>query len=169
MSIADALLPEFDHEMANTRKMLERIPQEKWNWKPHPKSSTTRELATHIATTPAWMVDTIEKDSFDFAPVGGQPHHPPVFATKEEALAEFDKGVAGARAALAAAEDDHLMKNWALLAGGQVIFSMPRVACIRSFVMNHGVHHRGQLSVYLRLCDVAVPGMYGPSADETAM
>jgi DinB family len=160
MRIADALLPEFDHEMPNTRKMLERIPQEKWDWRPHPKSFTTRELATHIATIPAWMVDTIEKDSYDFAPVGGQPYQPP---------AAFDKGVAGARAALAAAEDGHLMKDWALLAGGQVIFSMPRVACIRSFVMNHNVHHRGQLSVYLRLCDVAVPGMYGPSADETGM
>jgi uncharacterized damage-inducible protein DinB len=169
MPIADALLPEFDHEMANTRKMLERIPQEIWDWKPHPKSSTTRELATHIATIPGWMVDTIEKDSFDFAPVGGQPYQPPVFASKEEALAAFDEGVAGARASLAAAQDAHLMKEWALLAGGQVIFSMPRMACIRSFVMNHGVHHRAQLGVYLRLCDVAVPGMYGPSADETGM
>ena len=169
MRIADALLPEFDHEMPNTRKMLERIPDEKWDWRPHPKSWTTRELATHIATIPAWMVDTIEKDLYDFAPVGGEPYKPPVFQNKEEALAAFDKGVAGARAALAAAEDGHLMKEWALLAGGQTIFSMPRVVCIRSFVLNHGVHHRGQLSVYLRLCDAAVPGMYGPSADETGM
>jgi uncharacterized damage-inducible protein DinB len=169
MRIADALLPEFDHEMANTRKMLERIPNEKWDWRPHPKSWTTRELSTHIATIPAWMTDTIEKDSFDFAPVGGAPYQPPVFKNKDEALAAFDKGVAAARASLAAAEDAHLFKEWALLAGGQVIFSMPRVACIRGFVLNHEIHHRGQLAVYLRLCDVAVPGMYGPSADETGM
>ena len=169
MRIADALLPEFDHEMANTRKMLERIPQEKWDWRPHPKSWTTRELATHIATIPSWMADTIEKDSFDFAPVGGEPYKPPVFDATQEALAAFDKGVAGARAALVPAEDGDLMKDWALLAGGRVIFSMPRVACIRGFVMNHLVHHRGQLAVYLRLCDVAVSGMYGPSADETGM
>jgi uncharacterized damage-inducible protein DinB len=169
MRIADALLPEFDHEMANTRKMLERIPQEKWNWRPHPKSWTTRELATHVATIPGWMADTIEKDSFDFAPLGAEPYKPPVFESKQEALAAFDKGVAGARAALATAEDGHLMKEWALLNGGQTIFSMPRVACIRSFVMNHEVHHRAQLGMYLRLCDVAVPGMYGPSADETGM
>ena len=89
MRIADALLPEFDHEMPNTRKMLERIPDEKWDWRPHPKSWTTRELATHIAMIPAWMVDTIEKDSFDFAPVGGEPYSPPVFQNKEEALAAF--------------------------------------------------------------------------------
>jgi uncharacterized damage-inducible protein DinB len=92
-----------------------------------------------------------------------------VFKTKEEALTAFDKGVAAARAALVPAEDAHLFKDWALLAGGKVILSMPRVACIRGFVMNHEIHHRGQLAVYLRLCDVAVPGMYGPSADETGM
>jgi uncharacterized damage-inducible protein DinB len=169
MRIADTLLPEFDHEMANTRKMLERIPDEKWNWRPHPKSWTTGELAAHIATIPAWMVDTIETDSLDFAPPGGEPFKPAVFASKEEALAAFDKGVAGARAALAGAEDGHLMKEWALLAGGQTIFAMPRAACIRSFVMNHNVHHRAQLGMYLRLCDAAVPGMYGPSADESGM
>jgi uncharacterized damage-inducible protein DinB len=169
MSIADTLLPEFDHEMANTRKMLERIPAERWDWRPHPKSWTTRELATHIATIPAWAVDTIETDSFDFAPPGGEPYKPPMFETKEEALAAFDKGVAGARAALAGAEDAHLMKEWALLGGGQTIFSMPRAACLRGFVMNHNVHHRAQLGMYLRLCDAPVPGMYGPSADETGM
>jgi uncharacterized damage-inducible protein DinB len=166
MPIIDSLLPEFDHEMANTRKMLERVPDDKLGWKPHPKSFDLGALASHIATMVDWATDTITKDSFDFAPPGKPPYKVPRAGSAAELLATFDKGVAEARAALAGATDAALMQPWSLLAGGHTIFTMPRIACIRGFVMNHIIHHRGQLSVYLRLLDVPIPGMYGPSADE---
>jgi uncharacterized damage-inducible protein DinB len=169
MQIRDALLPEFDQEMANTRKMLERVPDGKWGWKPHPKSFSMGDLAVHVMNLPGWMVDTIEKDDFDFAPVDGPKYVMPTAKSNKEMLEKFDGFVAAARKALAAADNDHLMKPWSLKAGGKALFTMPRVVCIRGFVMNHGVHHRGQLSVYLRLNDIAVPGMYGPSADEPQM
>ena len=166
MRISDVLLAEFDQEMANTRKMLARIPSDKWGWKPHTKSSSMGALATHIMNIPAWMLDTLEKDFFDFAPVGGTPYQQPTAANTEELLAKFDQFTAAARAALAKAENDHLMKNWSLMSGGKALFTMPRAAIVRSFVLNHLIHHRGQMSVYLRLNEVSVPGMYGPSADE---
>jgi uncharacterized damage-inducible protein DinB len=169
MQIRDALLPEFDQEMANTRKMLERVPDGKWGWKPHPKSFSMGDLAAHIMNLPGWMVDTIEKDSFDFAPVDGPKYVMPTAKSNKELLEKFDQFVAAARKALAGADNDHLMKPWSLKAGGNALFTMPRVVCIRGFVMNHAVHHRGQLSVYLRLNDIAVPGMYGPSADDPQM
>jgi uncharacterized damage-inducible protein DinB len=164
--IRDALLPEFDHEMANTRKTLERCPEDKFGWKPHPKSFSMASLATHIANMTGWTVDTINKDSFDVAPVGAPPYKEEPAKTRQELLDKFDKNAAAARAALAGASDEDLMKTWSLLAGGQTLFSMPRIACIRSFVMNHTIHHRAQLTVYLRLNDVPVPALYGPSADE---
>ncbi|MGD0361146.1 MAG: DinB family protein [Bryobacteraceae bacterium] len=164
--IRDALLPEFDHEMASTRKVLERCPEDKYGWKPHPKSFSMGSLATHIANMTGWTVDVIEKDSFDFAPPGAPPYKEEPVASRQELLAAFDKQVAAARAALATASDEHLAKTWSLLGGGVTVFSMPRMVCIRSFVMNHTIHHRAQLTVYLRLNDVPVPAIYGPSADE---
>jgi uncharacterized damage-inducible protein DinB len=164
--IRDALLPEFDQEMANTRKTLERCPEDKFGWKPHPKSFSMGALATHIANMTGWTVDVVEKDAFDIAPPGAPPYKEEPAGSRQELLAMFDKSVAGARAALAGASDEDLAKTWSLLAGGQVLFSMPRMACIRSFVMNHTIHHRAQLTVYLRLNDVPVPALYGPSADE---
>jgi len=164
--IRDALLPEFDQEMANTRKTLERCPEDKFGWKPHPKSFSMGSLATHIANMTGWTTDVIEKDSFDIAPVGAPPYKEDPAATREELLAKFDKSVTAARAALAGASDAHFAQTWSLLAGGQILFSMPRIVCIRSFVMNHCIHHRAQLTVYLRLNDVPVPALYGPSADE---
>jgi uncharacterized damage-inducible protein DinB len=164
--ICDALLPEFDQEMANTRKTLERCPEDKYGWKPHPKSFSMASLATHIANMTGWTTDVMEKDSFDIAPVGAPPYKEDPAASREVLLAKFDQNVAAARAALAGASDERFAQTWSLLAGGETLLSMPRGACIRSFVMNHTIHHRAQLTVYLRLNDVPVPAIYGPSADE---
>ena len=164
MAIADALVPEFDHEMTTTRKLLERVPEEKFDWKPHAKSFSLGALATHVATIPMWGAETLNKSEIDIS--GGQPPASP--ASKTELLATFDKNVATTRAALAGRTDAELMGIWSLKRGGHTIFSMPKAVVWRSFVLNHLVHHRGQLSVYLRLLDVPVPSMYGPSADEAA-
>jgi uncharacterized damage-inducible protein DinB len=166
MKISDALLPEFDQEMAGTRKTLERVPEDKFDWRPHPKSFTMIALGTHIANMVGWTVDIIEKDSFDVAPPGAPPYKEEPVASKKELLERFDKAVTGARAAIAGASDEHFMANWAFLAGGKPVFTMPRIVCLRSFIMNHTIHHRAQLGVYLRLNDIPVPAIYGPSADE---
>ncbi len=166
MKISDALLPEFDHEMANTRKILERVTDEKWGWKPHAKSMALGHLATHIMGMAGWLVDTLKTQSFDVAPVDGTKVEFPTANNNKELLEKYDKNVAAARAALAAAENDQMLQSWSLLQSGNPIFTMPRAGVIRSMIFNHIVHHRGQLSVYLRLNDVPVPGMYGPSADE---
>ena len=166
MGLGEAMLPEFDKEMNNTRKTLERVPEEKFGWKPHEKSWAMGGLATHIADLPSWMVLTIEKDSLDLAP-GGVPA-PPMQAvqSRKELLAMFDKNVVAARTAIAGASDAHLMKPWSLLRNGQTLMTVPKIAVLRLFVMNHSIHHRAQLGVYLRLNDVPVPALYGPSADE---
>ncbi|HYX67637.1 MAG TPA: DinB family protein [Terriglobales bacterium] len=166
MPINQALLGEFDHEMANTRKTLERVPDNKWDWAPHPKSMKLGALAKHLAEMPGWTVNALTTDSIDIAP-DGKPMQTPPAKNRQEALALFDKNVAAARKALAAANDDaQWMKPWALLMTGKTIFSMPKVAVVRSFVLNHEIHHRAQLGVYLRLNDIPVPAIYGPSADE---
>jgi uncharacterized damage-inducible protein DinB len=169
MSLAENMLPEFDHEMENTRKTLERIPMEKPDWKPHEKSMPMGRLAIHVATLPGWAVETIERDSLDIAPVGGPPFELPKAGSQKELLALFDESAAKARAAISKASDEHLLKPWSLLASGNTIFTMPRVAVLRGIVMNHLIHHRAQLGVYLRLNNLPVPALYGPSADESAM
>jgi len=161
------MLDEFDEEMKSTRRVMERCPDEKWNWKPHEKSGTVGWLAGHVATMVGWLPMTITTQEFDYAPVGGPVFEPPKIGNRKELLAEFDKNVAETRAALSTVSDAEMMKHWKLLAGGQEIFNMPRVACIRGMVLNHHIHHRAQLTVYFRLLNVAVPGLYGPSADET--
>lgn len=166
MALNEALLMEFDQEMGKTRKALERIPDDKFDWKPHPKSMTLRQLAVHLALFPDWMKVTMEKPSFDYAPEAGEGYKPPAINSRRELLEVFDRDVAQARASLQSADDAHLMKTWSLLAGGKTIFSMPRVAVLRGMVLNHMIHHRGQLTVYLRLNDQPVPALYGPSADE---
>jgi uncharacterized damage-inducible protein DinB len=166
MKISESLLPEFDQEMANTRKVLERVPVAKFSWKPHPKSSEFGALAAHVANMADWAGLTLQTDSFDYAPPGAPPYETPKFSSTEDLLAAFDKSVATARAALAAAEDSTMLAPWTLMAGGKTMMTMPRVAVVRSFVMNHTIHHRAQLGVYLRLNDIPVPGLYGPSADE---
>jgi uncharacterized damage-inducible protein DinB len=163
-----ALLGEFDHEMANTRKTLERVPDDKWDWKPHAKSGTTGWLTNHLVLFPGWLASMFKSKSFDVSP-GGKPAEMPKANNRQEALELFDRDVAKAREALANATDEELMETWSLLGNGQVIFSMPRIAIYRSMIMNHMIHHRAQLGVYFRLNDVAVPGIYGPSGDETAM
>lgn len=169
MAISEALLPEFDQEMAGARKTLERVPDGKFGWKPHEKSGTMGWLAGHIAYVPSWMVETIEKDGFDMAPNGEMMKPPPEPKTRKELLELFDKHVAQARAALAGSNDGHLLKPWSFLNNGQAVFTMPRIACLRTWVMNHMIHHRAQLGVYLRLNNIPVPAIYGPSADEGSM
>ena len=166
MSISQSLLPEFDQEMASTRKTLERVPDDKLGWKPHDKSMPLGRLAGHVAELSGWAVDVIGKDVLDFSPPGGEPMKPLIPTSKKHLLEEFDKMVPAARAAIAGASDEHLMKNWKLMNAGQLFLEMPRIAVLRSFVFNHVIHHRAQLGVYLRLNDVPVPSVYGPSADE---
>ncbi len=166
MTIGQSMLPEFDQEMQSTRKVLERCPDENWNWKPHAKSGTLGWLAGHVATMVSWLPTTINTEELDYAPVGGPSYQPPKIENRKELLAEFDKSVAESRAALAKVTDAEMLKGWKLLAGGQEIFTMPRVACIRGMVLNHHIHHRAQLTVYFRLLGIPVPGLYGPSADE---
>jgi uncharacterized damage-inducible protein DinB len=166
MTIGQMMLDEFDQEMQNTRKVLERCPDEKWNWKPHEKSGTLGWLAGHVGTVPEWITMTINTDHLDYAPVDGPSYTPPKIENRAQLLAAFDKGSAEARAALAKVSDADIAKGWRLLAGGQEVFTMPRVACIRGMCLNHLIHHRAQLTVYFRLVGVPVPGLYGPSADE---
>ncbi len=167
MPINQALLGEFDHEMANTRKTLERVPEDKFDWKPHAKSGSMIWLAGHVANIPGWAKETVERDELDIMPGGAPPTPPPAPKSRKELLELFDKNAAAGRAALAAANDDaHWMKPWTLLSSGKTVLTMPRVAVMRGFVMNHLIHHRAQLGVYLRLNDVPVPAIYGPSADE---
>jgi uncharacterized damage-inducible protein DinB len=169
MAMNQALIGEFDHEMANTRKTIERVADAKFDWKPHAKSFSMGALAGHLAFIPQWAKVTIEQPSFDVNPAGGQPVQPPPMKNRADVLAFFDSGVAATRAALLAATDENLMKPWSLLSGGKPIFTMPRIAVLRSMIFNHMVHHRGQLTVYLRMNDLPVPALYGPSADESNM
>jgi uncharacterized damage-inducible protein DinB len=162
MPIAQMLLPEFDHEMANTRKMLERVPDGKFDFKPHQKSMTLGRLAAHTAELPSYATATLNVERMDLT--GEEKPFTP--ATRKEVLEAFDKHAKEARELLSKASDEDLMKIFTLTFKGQQIFSMPRVAVLRSMVMSHLVHHRAQLGVYLRMNNVEIPGMYGPSADE---
>lgn len=163
MPLADALLPEFDREMTTTRKLLERVPEDRFDWKPHPKSMSLGGLATHLASIVWWGQATLEQPEFDLE--GAPPNA--VATSRAELLALFDRNVSATRALVAGKADGEFMAPWSLKHGKQTFFTMPKAVVWRSFVMNHLVHHRGQLSVYLRLNDVPVPAMYGPSADET--
>ncbi|MGI8992569.1 MAG: DinB family protein [Bryobacteraceae bacterium] len=162
MNISEMLLPEFDEEMKNTRKMLERVPEDKFDYKPHEKSMTMDRLASHVAELPVWAKHTFEMDVLDMQP-GQQPY---LAKSKKELLEHFDKQVAEARRLIADATDQKLNEIWTFKYAGKTVIEMPRAAVLRSMVMNHMIHHRAQMSVYLRLVDVEVPGMYGPSADE---
>ncbi len=162
----DGLLGGFDNEMQNTRKVLERVPADKFGWKPHPKSGTMGWLAGHLASLAGWGAFTLQTDELDFAPGGKQMEPPPPINNTQELLATFDKNQQDTRNALENASDTDLLKPWSLKNNGSVIFTMPKVAVIRGVVINHLIHHRGQLTVYLRLNDIPVPGLYGPSADE---
>jgi uncharacterized damage-inducible protein DinB len=166
MSIAQSLLPEFDQEMATTRRCLERVPEDQLSYKPDPKSMTLGRLAGHVAEMPGWGAITVTTPELDFAAGGYQPQE---MQSRSQILAAFDKTVAESRKAIEGASDDVLMQPWTLRSGSNVLFTMPRAAVIRSMVMNHTIHHRGQLSVYLRATGAKVPSIYGPSADEGQM
>ena len=166
MTYAETVLPEFDQEMANTRKVLERIPDEKLEWQPHPKSHTIGWNANHLANLPDWLVHTVTKPSLDIAPVGGEPYVFPTLTSRKEILELFDRNVAAARAAIVAVKDQDMSHMWTLSRAGQTFFTMPRSTVVRNFVLNHIIHHRAIVCVYLRLNDIPVPGMYGPSGDE---
>jgi uncharacterized damage-inducible protein DinB len=165
--MTDFLLPEYDREMAATRKFLERVPEDRLGWKPHTKSWTLGQLGTHLSNLPTWMGDTIRKSELDIAPVGQPPYKEKEKRSRQEMLDAFDKNVSQGREALATVTDEALTQPWTLLSGGKTIMTMPRYTVLRSFVMNHVVHHRAHLGVYLRMCDVPVPAAYGPSADES--
>lgn len=156
------LIAEFEHESANTRKMLEKVQQEKFDWRPHPKSMTLKSLSSHIAGLAAWPGLIAKTDVVDLANVKSQKE----IKTTADLVEEFDLNVQQTRAVLSEAKEEELRNKWILKSGGHVILEIPKSVAIRSIAMNHVIHHRAQLSVYLRLLDVAVPGMYGPSADE---
>ena len=165
MTIAASLLPEFDHEMATTRRILAAVPSTDPQWRPHPKSTALGELASHLATIPLWGQLTLERTELDLGlPDNAKLARTP-FTTPAELSERFDAHVRGARAALAAASDADMGVPWTLKSRGTTIFTMPRVAVLRSFVMNHSIHHRAQLGVYLRLRDIPLPSSYGPTAD----
>lgn len=162
MRVVDMMLDEYLHEAAQTRKVLERIPTDKATFAPHEKSMTMANLAVHVVDLASWTTMTLTTTELDVA--GG--YAMPTFTTTEALLGIFDKNVEDAKNALMSAHDEELGVTWTLRAGSHVILAMPRGQCLRSMCFNHTVHHRGQLSVYLRLVGVPVPGMYGPSADE---
>jgi len=160
MSIADMLLPEFDQEMATTRRVIERVPTDKGKFKPHPKSFALGHLTQLVAGMPGWITNAVTQTSLD---LGGYPGYS--YEKTEDLVKSFDKNVKEARQAIAAAKDSDYNVNWSLKRGDQVFFTAPRAVIVRQTI-NHLVHHRGQLTVYLRLVDVAVPSIYGPTADE---
>lgn len=162
MALKDTLLAEFDHEMGTTRRLLERIPDEKLDWKPHEKSMSLGALATHLCNLPNWGSTILNDLSYDLA--AGPPYLSPA-ASRMEVLGQFDASTSRTRTALDKT-DAELGAQWKLKRGDQELFSLPRAAAFRMFVLYHLVHHRGQLSVYLRLNDIPVPATYGPTADE---
>ena len=165
MAIKDALLPEFDHEMGTTRRLLERVPAPDFSWAPHEKSYTLGQLVAHISSIPYWAQVTCDTSEID-ASTAGAAVRPPVPASVAELLKRFDANVASARARLAEQTDAALAAPWTLKQGAHAVFTMPKSAVLRGFVLNHLIHHRGQLTVYLRLRNVPLPSVYGPTADE---
>ena len=165
-NIASSLIAEMEMEASVARKCLERVPEEKFDWKPHEKSMTFRQLAVHVAEMFGWTPATLQQEELDFAKIDYKPYEP---ATTADLVEYLDKNVAEAIVVLKNTPDEDFLVNWTMRNGETVYFTMPRAAVMRSVVMNHIIHHRGQLSVYLRLNDIAVPSIYGPSADEGTM
>jgi len=166
MPISHTLLPELEHELITTRRCIERVPDAQFAFQPHPKSFSAHDLVAHLAEIPVWGLVTLDRDEFDLEPLGGPAYERPELKTVAEALARFDEKSTALKAALAASSDEALMAPWTLCKAGRLMMTMPRIAVYRSFVLNHMIHHRGQLSIYLRMMDVPVPSIYGPSADE---
>ena len=161
MALKEALLAEYDHEMGTTRRLLERVPEDKLAWKPHEKSMALGELASHLSNIPNWAATILNDSAFDLATMTKQAPR----TSRTEILALFDASQRSARALLDRTDAEYAAP-WSLKRGDQLMFTLPRVAAFRNFVLNHTIHHRGQLSVYLRLNQIPVPAIYGPSADE---
>jgi len=162
-TITDPMLNEFRQEVATTKRVLERVPEQKLLWKPHAKSMTLGQLASHVASVPGSVARILQQDSFD---VSQGKFVPPQPKSMQEVLLAFEQSVCDAEQCLQSMTDDRARANWRLLRGERELMSLPRVGFVRSIMMNHWYHHRGQLSVYLRLLDVPLPVIYGPSADE---
>jgi uncharacterized damage-inducible protein DinB len=160
MSLAETLLPEFDQEMKTTRRLIERVPTEKGKWKPHPKSFPLGHLTQLVVMMPSWITNAVQETSLDLANYPGYSYE-----RTEDLVKTFDKNVKEARAALAKTSDKDFGVDWSLKHGDNVFFTAPRATIVRQTI-NHFVHHRGQLTVYLRLIDVPIPSIYGPTADE---
>jgi uncharacterized damage-inducible protein DinB len=165
MSLSTALLPEFDHEMGTTRRLLERVPEADLSWRPHEKSMTLGQLSGHLANLPYWCRLILEGTSYDLSAPGNERRSEPP-ASRAALIEEFDDKVAAARALLVNMTDPELMVYWTLKNGDHQVLTMPRISVVRSFFMNHSIHHRGQLTVYLRLRNIPLPPIYGPTADE---
>ena len=163
MTIGQMIAAELKQETGSTRKMLERIPAEKFSWKPHDKSMTLVRLAGHVVEMVMWTGITLTQDELDFAKSDFQPKE---YTEAPEMVADFDKNVADAVESLNSVSNETMMQNWKLRNGEEIYFEMPKAVVMRSMVMNHIIHHRGQFSVYLRMLDIPVPSIYGPSADE---
>lgn len=162
MNFIDPMIAEFQHEASLTRKALERVPEDKLDWKPHEKSMSMRQLASHLAEIPQWLGAVLDMDEFPMP----EDYKPYAASSRSELLEKFDACVAEGVEKMQGQPNDKLVANWKMTAGGQVIVDMPRAAALRGFILNHAVHHRGQLTVYLRLNNIPVPSIYGPSADE---
>jgi uncharacterized damage-inducible protein DinB len=165
MAIVDALLPEFDHEMGTTRRVLDRVPENEFAWRPHEKSMTLGQLAGHLANLPYWCRMILEGTSYDLS-APGHERRAEVPASRAELVKNFDDKVSAARGVLVRMTDPELMVYWTLKNGDHEVFTMPRISVVRGFFLNHSIHHRGQLTVYLRLKNVPLPPIYGPTADE---
>lgn len=165
MELKTLFLNELEREVARSRRALEQVPDGKHDWKPHETSMVFGYLAEMVATIPTWLTMMIRQDRFDIAPKGGPQHPRQPMHTSAEYLAALEKSAAEARTALEGTSDAHLQTHWQLLAGGQVVSDMPRYAMMRDTI-NHWAHHRGQMTVYLRLMGATVPALYGPSADD---
>ncbi|MCB1054325.1 MAG: DinB family protein [Acidobacteria bacterium] len=165
MQLAQGLLSELESEAATTRKLLELCPEDQAGWKPHAKSFSLGDLALHLSNIPGWTTSTLAGTELDLAPPGGGGFKPPEFESMTAVLDGFDANVRGAIDALGKASNEDLGVGWSLKNAGETLFTMPRMAVLRVWVLNHLIHHRGQLSVYLRLLDIPLPSIYGPTAD----
>lgn len=166
MELKELFLSELDREATATRRVLEQVPEGHNDWQPHPKSMPLGRLATLVATMPMWVALMVNHDFLDLRPPGGEEYKTPERQSRAELLTALDESVAQSKAALAATNDEHLLTNWQFRVGGKVVSDLPRHQMIRDAVFQHLAHHRGQLTVYLRLNDAKVPAIYGPSADE---
>jgi uncharacterized damage-inducible protein DinB len=164
MPLIDALLPEFDREMGLTRRALERVPDGQFDWKPHPTAATLGRLAEHLTEMPQWATITMTQSGIEMTTAKPADYVRP--ATRAAVLAQFDKHLKEGRGNVAGKSDGEFNAPWTLKSGGKEVFTMPKIAVMRNFVLNHMIHHRGQMMVYLRMLGVPVPSIYGPSADE---